>query len=362
MPCGDADALGREERKNGDSILPFSLNVVASRITTCGPFSWDGGVEPLAVRRGDALVRLIDGGELLEDLAGCRIQLVGRVIRVAQRDDRVGLRRAYQGHEGIEGTLSRTPSRMLSIQTIANAGEGAHLARSPGRAPAARGLSRSCPIDDDVFAVACVVAPVPSFSPTWAWPITRARRLAIAAQNLATSCCAAGHRPIAYASTAGAGGRRGVAAKGIRGDRRPATTLFEASSTSLMLHHSIPCGEALIRFLSVAGHQPVCTRLRAPGSKLWLHFPRGGTPTCAVDAALPGSSGAAEGVDRRRGRGAAQRRRSDARAAASASARTEALEGRRVRGRPPRCPRFQAACESLGITLDVVGREDAAWP
>ena len=90
MPCGDAEPFGRDERKNGDSIRPFSLNVGGVEDDDVRPVR-DGGIERLAIRRRDAFVRLIDGGELVENLAGRGIHLVGGVIGVAQRHDGVRL-------------------------------------------------------------------------------------------------------------------------------------------------------------------------------------------------------------------------------------------------------------------------------
>ena len=91
MPCGEADLLGLDDVKNGESIRAVcgeGGGIEHHDVRAVG----DGGVIGAAVGRRDALVRLLGRLERVQHAARRRIDLVGGMVGVAEGDDGVRLR------------------------------------------------------------------------------------------------------------------------------------------------------------------------------------------------------------------------------------------------------------------------------
>jgi glycosyltransferase involved in cell wall biosynthesis len=173
----------------------------------------------------------------------------------------------------------------------------------------------------------------------------------VVVRDIATGLLRRGHRPIAYAPTVGALAAE-MTAKGIAviDDLRK----LSEPPDIIHAHHAIPCGEALIRFPDVPAIN-VCHAfehwLEAP-----VHFPQIGAYV-AVDEACRDRLVHAEGIH-------------PAKVVVLPNAvdltrvpvRTRPLAERPLKavafGKAAAVPEIRAACESLGIALDVIGRAD----
>lgn len=173
----------------------------------------------------------------------------------------------------------------------------------------------------------------------------------VVVRDLAAGLLRRGHRPIAFAPTVGAVAQE-MTARGV-------AVIDDLAKLSeppdiIHAHHAIPCGEALIRFPGVPAIN-VCHafehELEAP-----VHFPQVGAYV-AVDEACRDRLVHTEGIEP-----AKVVVLPNAVDLTRVPARPHLLPARPLRavafGKAAGVPEIRAACEVLGLSLEVIGRAD----